>query len=83
MESGKPFDAIIMDLTIPGGMGGKEAIVKLLTLDPEVRAIVASGYADDLIMAESNKYGFCGVLVKPYEIYELDEILQRVIIEVS
>ena len=83
MESGKPFDAIIMDLTIPGGMGGKEAIVKLFEIDPEVRAIVASGYADDQIMAESNKYGFCGVLVKPYEIYELDEILQRVIIEVS
>ncbi len=68
-----------MDLTIPGGMGGKEAIEKLLEIDPEVRAIVASGYADDPIMAESNKYGFSGVLVKPYEIHELDEALQKVI----
>lgn len=81
MKSGKPFDAIIMDLTVPGGMGGREAIKKLLEIDPEVRAIVASGYADDQIMAESNKYGFSGVLVKPYEIAELDEELQKVIMQ--
>ncbi|MBT6231152.1 MAG: PAS domain S-box protein [Candidatus Scalindua sp.] len=83
MESDKPFDAVIMDLTIPGGMGGKETIERLLEIDPEVRAIVASGYADDPIMAEFNKYGFIGVLVKPYEIDELDEVLQKVIKEVS
>jgi signal transduction histidine kinase/ActR/RegA family two-component response regulator len=78
MESGKPFDAVIMDLTIPGGMGGKETIERLLEIDPEVRAIVASGYANDPIMAEFNKYGFSGVLAKPHEIHELDEELQKV-----
>jgi DNA-binding NarL/FixJ family response regulator len=67
-----------MDLTIPGGMGGKETIERLLEIDPEVRAIVASGYANDPIMAEFNKYGFSGVLAKPYEIDELDEALQKV-----
>ncbi|MEE9604918.1 MAG: ATP-binding protein, partial [Candidatus Scalindua sp.] len=80
-ESGNPFDAVIMDLTIPGGMGGKEAIERLYEIDPEVRAIVVSGYANDPIMANYKKYGFCGVLAKPYEIHELDETLQKVIME--
>lgn len=80
-EAGNPFDAVIMDLTISGGMGGKETIEKLLGLDPEARAIVMSGYAYDPIMTEFNKYGFSGVLVKPHEIHELDEVLQKVITE--
>jgi signal transduction histidine kinase/CheY-like chemotaxis protein len=79
IETGKPFNAVIMDLTIPGGMGGKETIERLLEIDPEVMAIVTSGYANDPIMAEFNKYGFSGVLAKPYEIDELDETLQKVI----
>jgi signal transduction histidine kinase/ActR/RegA family two-component response regulator len=83
IDTGKPFDAVIMDLTIPGGMGGKETIKRLLEIDPEVRAIVASGYANDPIMAEFNKYGFSGALTKPYEIDELDETVQRVIEENS
>jgi PAS domain S-box-containing protein len=78
-ESGNPFDAVIMDLTIPGGMGGREAIERLYEIDPEVRAIVVSGYANDPIMANYKKYGFCGVLAKPYETQELDETLQKVI----
>jgi CheY-like chemotaxis protein len=78
-RTGKPFDAVVMDLTISGGMGGKEAIKKLLEIDPEVRAIVVSGYANDPIMANYKKYGFSGVLPKPHEIRELDEALQKVI----
>ncbi len=78
---GKPFDAAIIDLTISGGMGGRETIEKLLIIDPEVRAVVMSGYANDPIMANYKEYGFKGVLAKPHEIHELDEALQRVIME--
>ena len=81
MESDKPFDAVIMDLTIPGGMGGAETIKKLLEIDPDVAAIVASGYSDDPIMTNASEYGFKGVVEKPYEIYELEEVLQKVIME--
>ena len=79
MGSDKPFDAVIIDLTISGGMGGKEVIERLLEIDPEVTAIVMSGYANDPILANYKKYGFRGVLVKPHEIHELDEALQKVI----
>ncbi len=83
IEAGNPFDAVVMDLTVPGGMGGKETIKKLLEIDPEVKAIVSSGYANDPIMAGFKKYGFCGVLSKPYEIRKLDETLQKVIRKIS
>ncbi|MFH1563597.1 MAG: ATP-binding protein [Nitrospirota bacterium] len=78
-ESRRPFDALIMDLTIPGGMGGKEAIHELKEIDPDVRAIVASGYSTDPILADPEKYGFCGVIVKPYGIEEVSKILHSVI----
>ena len=78
-ESGRPFDAVILDLTIPGGMGGKETIEKLLKIDPQVKAIVSSGYSDDPIMADFEKYGFSEVIAKPYRVVELSKILQRVI----
>ena len=79
LEAGRPFSAIIMDLTIPGGIGGKEAIKDLLELDPQARAIVSSGYSNDPVMAEFSKYGFCGVVAKPYEIRELARVLREVI----
>lgn len=74
-EFGHPFDAVIIDLTIPGGMGGKEAIKKLLEINPEVKAIVSSGYSNDPVMADFRKYGFCGVVAKPYTIGELSKAL--------
>ena len=80
-ESGKPFNAIVMDLTIPGGMGGKETIIELLKIDPDVKAIIASGYSDDPVMTNFKGNGFKGVVVKPYEIAELDEVLQKVIMK--
>ncbi|MBZ0110174.1 MAG: PAS domain S-box protein [Candidatus Scalindua rubra] len=80
-EAGKPFDAVIMDLTISGGMGGKDAVKRLLKIAPDAKVIVVSGYANDPIMANYKEYGFKSVLAKPHEIYELDEALQRVIAE--
>jgi PAS domain S-box-containing protein len=70
-EIGTPFDLVILDLTVPGGMGGKETIRHLLKLDPKVRAIVSSGYSNDPAMAEFRECGFCGVIAKPYKIQEL------------
>jgi CheY-like chemotaxis protein len=78
-DSGKPFDIVIMDLTIPGGIGGKEAIQKLIEIDPGIKAIVSSGYSTDPIMAEYEKYGFCDVITKPYTIEELSNSLHRVL----
>lgn len=78
-DLGQPFDAVIMDLTIPGGMGGREAIQKLVEINPEVKVIVSSGYSNDPIMAEFRKYGFSGVVAKPYNIEELSKTLHQVI----
>ncbi len=77
--SGAPFDAIIMDLTIPGGMGGKEAIDRLRELDPQVKAIVASGYANDPIMSDYQAHGFVGRIAKPYRTDTLNQALRDVI----
>ncbi len=81
LKSSIPFDAVIMDLTIPGGMGGKYAIKKLLKIDPDAKAIVSSGYSNDPIMSEFEKYGFVGVVAKPYKIEELGEALYKVVME--
>lgn len=71
MAAGAPFDLVIMDLTVPGGTGGKEAMRKMRELDPKVKAIVSSGYSNDPIMAEYREFGFVNVLVKPYVIEAL------------
>jgi PAS domain S-box-containing protein len=73
-----PYDAIIMDLTVPGGMGGLEAIEHLLRMDPEARVVVSSGYTEDPVMADFESYGFAGVLTKPYSMEELGSVLERV-----
>jgi PAS domain S-box-containing protein len=78
-ELSRPFDAVILDLTVPGGMGGRETIKELLKIDPETKAIVSSGYSNDPIMAEFRKYGFRGVIIKPYRLTELCQTLQNVL----
>jgi len=76
-ENGDPFSAVILDLTIPGGMGGEEALQELRKIDPEVKAIVSSGYADDPIMADYKSYGFASVAAKPYQMRTLSEAVLR------
>jgi len=79
-ETGELFDAVILDLTVPGGMGGKETIKKLLEIDPDVTSIVSSGYSTASIMSEFKKYGFSAVVTKPYSARELERELQRLIV---
>ena len=79
-ESQRPFEAVLMDLTIPGGMGGKETIKKLLKIDPAVKVIISSGYFDDDMMKDFRKYGFRDIIPKPYRIKTLSEILHNVIV---
>ncbi len=78
-ENGRPIDLIIMDLTIPGGMGGKEAIKEIHKIDPEAKVIVSSGYSNDSVMANFGEYGFCGAMVKPFQIRELMEIVGKAV----
>ncbi|MDD3581903.1 MAG: PAS domain S-box protein [Desulfobacca sp.] len=78
-NTGQPFNAVILDLTIPGGMGGKEAIKRLSKLDPQVKAIVSSGYADGTTVANYKEYGFQGIIPKPYRLAELSRVLHGVI----
>jgi len=76
LAAGHRFDAVITDLTVPGGMGGKDAVAALHEIDPHVFAIVSSGYADDPVMAEPRRFGFQGVVVKPFTVKELGRVLQ-------
>ncbi len=78
-ESGQPFDAVILDLTVPGGMGGTETIRKLLEIDPHAKVIVSSGYATDPIMSEYKKYGFSAVVTKPYSVSQMEETLHDIL----
>jgi len=74
-----PFRIVIMDLTVQGGMGGKETIQKLKKVDPHVKAIVSSGYSNDPIMANYKEYGFSGVIAKPYKMKELSRVLHDIL----
>jgi PAS domain S-box-containing protein len=73
---GRPFDAVILDLTVPGGMGGREAVGRILEIDPRARLIVSSGYSNDPVTDDYRAYGFCAVMVKPYRVGDLGRALQ-------
>ncbi|MBW2644421.1 MAG: response regulator, partial [Deltaproteobacteria bacterium] len=81
MDFGQPFDAVILDLTIKGGMGGKDVIKELLKIDPKVKAIISSGYSNDSVMTNFTIYGFKGILPKPNTKQELIETLKNIIKE--
>jgi two-component system cell cycle sensor histidine kinase/response regulator CckA len=77
--AGTPFDAVILDLTVRGGLGGKETIGKMAEIDPHVKAIVSSGYSADDGMSQHRGYGFCAILPKPYNIHTLSHLLHDVL----
>jgi two-component system, cell cycle sensor histidine kinase and response regulator CckA len=79
LNIGRPYDAVIMDLTVVGAMGGEQCFVELRKLDPDVRAIVASGYDNDAIARKFLEQGFCGYLTKPYRVTDLGKVLKAVI----
>ncbi|RLA03264.1 MAG: hybrid sensor histidine kinase/response regulator, partial [Gammaproteobacteria bacterium] len=79
LDQQQPYDAVIMDLTIPGGMGGKDAVQEVLKIDSNAKCIVSSGYADDPIIANFQQYGFKGVVSKPFAVKDLTELLDKII----
>jgi signal transduction histidine kinase len=81
MKHGEPFDLVIMDLTVQGGMGGEECIKKLVLMDSNVTAIISSGYSDNPVMANYKDYGFKGVIVKPYKYSQLIFLMDKVLEE--
>ena len=78
-QTGRPFSAVILDLTVPGGMGGFEALQRLRVLDPDVRAIVSSGYSNDAIIANHREHGFSAAIAKPYQMTELSDVIRQVV----
>ena len=75
-----PIDLAIMDLTIPGGVGGREAVAKILVIDPQAKVVVSSGYSNDPVMANPREYGFCSAIVKPYKLTELRDAVNSVLV---
>lgn len=74
-EGGKSFDAVILDLTIPGGMGGEEAVTQILSIDRKAKVFVSSGYSTDPIMVNCQEYGFTGGIAKPFDLAAMQKIL--------
>jgi len=81
LQRAKPFDAVLLDLTIAGGMGGEEAVRDLPRIDPGARVIASSGYSNDPVMANFPKYGFRDVIIKPYRIDDLGDVLHKLMKE--
>lgn len=79
VAAGDPFRAVIMDLTIPGGMGGKQAAEQILASFPKARLIVSSGYSNDPVMANFKEFGFCGAIAKPYNVREFEQVLNSLL----
>lgn len=77
IKDNNPFDIVILDLTIPDGMGGKETIKELRRIDPDTRAVVSSGYAHDPVMVDYKEYGFNAFLVKPFQVEDLKNVVQH------
>ena len=78
-QAGQPYDLVILDLTIPGGMGGRQTMEELLKLDPAVKAIVSSGYSNDLVLSNYQAHGFRGMVSKPYDVADFAQTVARVL----
>jgi PAS domain S-box-containing protein len=78
-QSGMNVDVVIMDLTVPGGMGGKEAAEIIKSRYPEAKLVVSTGYSTDVVTENFRTYGFCDIISKPYNLKEFTEVLQRVL----
>jgi CheY-like chemotaxis protein len=83
LQAAEPFHAVIMDLTMPGGMGGTATVKKLREIDPDVKTIVSSGYSQDQVMANFRDFGFVGVISKPYKPLELGKTLHQILAGIS
>ncbi len=79
LDSGRPYDVVIMDLTVAGGMGGKETMQKLMQVDPGVKAIVSTGYTNDPVAREYSRYGFKGFIAKPSKVEDLAREINRIL----
>ena len=81
LESGTKFDAVILDLTIPGGNGGKEVVKELQNINPDVKAVVSSGYSENPVIADPVKYGFRNAIQKPFKMEVLSQVLYDLVNE--
>jgi len=79
MDSGRPYNVVILDLTIRGGVGGKETLARLQAIDPDIRAVVSSGYSEDAVVSDYNKYGFRARMTKPYKLETLKDTLSALL----
>lgn len=79
IRSNEKFDLVIMDLTIPGGLGGKKAVREILNIDQAAKVIVSSGYSNDPIMANYKDYGFYSAITKPYRLQELNMVISELV----
>ncbi len=77
-ENGVPFSAVIVDLNVPGGMGGKEAVAEILNIDREAKVFVSSGYSTDHIMVNFQEYGFAGGIAKPFDLASMQKMLSSI-----
>ncbi len=76
LEGGDRFNIVIMDLTIPGGMGGREAVNEILAFHPGAKVVVSSGYTNDPVMSHFKEYGFSGAIAKPFDMQSLKKIIE-------
>jgi len=77
-SAGAPFDVVILDLSVPSGLGGRETIVELRKIDPGVKAVISSGYSDDPAVRDFSNHGFDEKLTKPYKIHDLKNMLEQI-----
>ena len=77
-SAGAPFDVVILDLSVPSGLGGRETIVELRKIDPGVKAVISSGYSDDPAVRDFSNHGFDEKLTKPYKIHDLKDMLEQI-----